>query len=218
MDVYDSYKPEPGGHAPGSPGLGFTLVELLVVIAILGLLAALIFPSARGALQKAAMIDCMSDVRQMGIAVHMFAGDQNGLLPGTSHNISWTNTLAAYLGENFIGRCPAVPHHRARVTYGWNDCLASASGIGMSIDACSAPASTMVIAELATNQSSEHFHFAGVRGGPGRVTPNQFRASVNVEAHGSKANYLFVDGHVETVTWSDINIRLTQPNSNLIIP
>jgi len=196
---------------------GFTLVELLVVMAILGLLAALVFPGMRGALRKAVAIDCMSDMRQMGIAMQMFADDNDGLLPGTSHGVSWTNSLSAYLGPNFIGRCPAVPKHRARVTYGWNDCLVT-NGVGISIEFCFTPASTMVMAELATNQSSEHFHFAGVRGGVGRLTPNQFKAAVNVEAHGTGANYLFVDGHVENIAWSDAQNRLTQNNSTFIIP
>lgn len=197
--------------------LGFTLVELLVVMAILGLLAALLFPSARGAFRKTVMIDCMSDMRQMGIAIQMFVGDNDGMLPGTSHGVSWTNSLAAYLGPHFIGRCPAVAKHRARVTYGWNDCLVT-NGVGLPIEACFTPGSTMVIAELATNQSSEHFHFSGTRGGAARLTPNQFKAAVNVEAHDTSANYLFVDGHVENLPWTDVQFRLTQNNSTFIMP
>lgn len=208
-----------GGLPPGPRNrYGFTLVELLVVIAILGVLSALVITGTRTALARAATVDCLSDLRQMGIAVHMFVDDHDGRLPGTSHGVSWTNSLAGYLGEGFIGRCPAVPRHRARITYGWNDCLAMASGEGISVHMCSTPSLTMAIAEVATNQSSEHFHFMGVRGGASRLTPNQFRSSVNVEVHGAGANYLFIDGHVQTVPWADIQIRLTQSNPTLIVP
>ncbi|HMP89073.1 MAG TPA: type II secretion system protein [Kiritimatiellia bacterium] len=196
---------------------GFTLVELLVVMAILGILAGLVFTGARASLRKAIMIDCMSDMRQMGMAVQMFVDDNRGVLPGTSHAVSWTNSLSSYLGRSFIGRCPAVPGHRSRITYGWNDCLAP-NGVGIPIDACHTPSLTMMVAELASNQSGEHFHFSGVRGGAARLTPNQFMSAVNVEAHGSSANYLFVDGHAENMSWAEVQNRLTQPNSTFVVP
>jgi len=67
-------------------------------------------------------------------------------------------------------------------------------------------------------QSSEHFHFAGGRHGASRVTPNQFKAAVNVEVHGGSANYLFVDGHVENLPWNEVQGRLGQPGANFLVP
>lgn len=219
---FDVDHPEPGGHAPGTPDRscrhgGFTLVELLVVMAVIALLAALLFPASRESLRKAHATKCLSAMRQMGLAVQLFAVDHDGRLPGTAHGDSWTNSLTVYLGRNFIGRCPAVPRHRARVTYGWNDCLAT-NGAGMSVALLEAPSLTMAMAELAIDQSSEHFHFSGVRGGPARLTPNQFKAAVNVEVHGVGANYLFVDGHVANVAWAEVQRLLTQANSSFIVP
>jgi len=157
-------------------------------------------------------------MRQIGAAMQMFVGDNDGRLPGTSHGVSWTNSLGAYLGTNFIGKCPAVPDHRARVSYGWNDSLADSRGQGIKAAVCRTPSLTMASAELATSQSSEHFHFAGGRGGAGRVTPNQFKAAVNVEVHNGSANYLFVDGHAESLAWTEVQRRLRQPGTTFLVP
>jgi prepilin-type N-terminal cleavage/methylation domain-containing protein/prepilin-type processing-associated H-X9-DG protein len=197
---------------------GFTLIELLVVISIIGVLAALGFSGASAAIKKSQMTECLSNMRQIGTAMQLFVGENGGRLPGTSHVDSWTNSLVAYLGSNFIGRCPAFPkENQIGVTYGWNDSLAP-NGTGILMVSSRTPASTMALAELATNRSSEHFHFAGLRGGAARVTPNQFRAAVNVEAHGKSANYLFVDGHAENLAWSEVQRRLTQSNSTFLVP
>ena len=196
---------------------GFTLIELLVVMAVIGLLTALGSAAWAQALRRARMTTCLSNLRQMGMATVLFTEEHDGLLPGTSHGVSWLISLAPYLGTNFIGRCPAVPQHRARVTYGWNDCLAT-NGAGMRVAVCRAPVATMAVAELALDQSSEHFHFAGVRGGPSRITANQFKADVNVEVHSRAANYLFVDGHAEHVAWIEVQRRLAENDATFIVP
>ena len=196
----------------------FTLIELLVVIAIVAVLASLAYAGAGSMIGKGHATKCLSNMRQIGAAMQMFVGDNDGRLPGTSHGVSWTNSLSAYLGTNFIGKCPAVPEHRARVTYGWNDSLADSKGQGIKAAVCRAPSLTMASAELATNQSSEHFHFAGGRGGAARVTTNQFKASVNVEVHNRSANYLFVDGHAENLAWTEVQRRLRQTGTTFLVP
>lgn len=196
----------------------FTLIELLVVIALLAVLASLAYAGARAMIGKGQATKCLSNMRQIGAAMQMFSGDHDGRLPGTSHGVSWTNSLGAYLGPKFIGKCPAVPNHRARVSYGWNDSLADSRGQGIRLAAVRSPGSTMAAAEIATNQSSEHFHFAGGRHGASRVTPNQFQAAVNVQVHNGSANYLFVDGHVENLAWTEVQRRLRQPGTTFLIP
>jgi prepilin-type N-terminal cleavage/methylation domain-containing protein len=59
----------------------FTLVEMLVVIAIMGLLAALLMPVLSRAKIKARNITCVSQLRQLGVAVRLQAEDNNGVLP-----------------------------------------------------------------------------------------------------------------------------------------
>jgi prepilin-type N-terminal cleavage/methylation domain-containing protein len=60
----------------------FTLIELLVVIAIIGILAALLLPSLARGKQKAQQTQCVSNLKQLGLAIHMYAGDSRDTLPG----------------------------------------------------------------------------------------------------------------------------------------
>ena len=60
---------------------GFTLIELLVVIAIIAILAAILFPVFARAREKARQTTCTSNLKQIGLAVHMYAQDYDGLLP-----------------------------------------------------------------------------------------------------------------------------------------
>jgi prepilin-type N-terminal cleavage/methylation domain-containing protein/prepilin-type processing-associated H-X9-DG protein len=63
------------------PDRAFTLVELLVVIAIIAILAALLLPAMAAAKANGKRIACISNLRQIGVAVRAYSLDYNGLIP-----------------------------------------------------------------------------------------------------------------------------------------
>lgn len=204
------------------PTRGFSLIELLVVVAIIAILATFGVSASTGALERVQATKCLSSMRQIGTAIQLYVADNNGGLPDTSHmratdgsSLSWTTTLSAYLTTNFIGRCPANKDALVPVTYAWNDLLTSPNGAGISVLMCANPSATMIVGETADSYISEHFHFSQSRT---RVTYNQFRRDVSVDRHNTYANYLFVDGHVESLAPSDVRARLAPTTSKFLQP
>jgi prepilin-type N-terminal cleavage/methylation domain-containing protein len=82
---------------------GFTLVELLVVISIIALLISILLPSLKAARASAQRMNCMNNMRTVGLAIHMYANDSKDYMPvrtGQPYaNSPWT-LHRALVGEN----------------------------------------------------------------------------------------------------------------------
>ncbi|HLK60915.1 MAG TPA: type II secretion system protein [Chthonomonadaceae bacterium] len=201
-------------------GHGFTLIELLVVIAIISVLAAILFPVFSRARESARRTNCLSNMRQLGMAVQEYIQDYDEILPaatdgpiGAGLNGGWVyfsvfpanptpkaydvtrGSIYPYVKNAQIYICPTDGQGRSSGdSYAYNDCLVHRTGTGFnpgqSLATFDAPASWMLLGE---ESSGGGFLF-----GDGSTDDGYFNLEVGnifTQRHFDASNLTFLDGH-----------------------
>jgi len=105
-------KPE---HSSGRRQAAFTLVEIMVMIVIMGIVAALVFPAVASSKQAANNAKCVSNLRQIGIALAAYAGDHDGVLfPGACLDDTGTYNWFQCLDMEYMGGSPTNQYSDTR--------------------------------------------------------------------------------------------------------
>ena len=189
---------------------GFTLIELLVVIAIIAILAAILFPVFARAREKARQSSCLSNVKQLQLAILMYVQDYDDrfcLGRQTMYGISatayryWYQLMEPYVKNNQIWYCPSHDKSASAVGYGWNiygrtsgngmgyydDNIYTYTGQRLSLAEIPYPASTINI--------GDQYLLDDAHSGRGYIYLTSQSGYSNL--HNGGGNYGYVDGHAK---------------------
>ncbi|MEQ8847353.1 DUF1559 domain-containing protein [Botrimarina sp.] len=217
--------------------IGFTLVELLVVIAIIGVLVAMLLPAVQSAREAARSTACKNNLRQVGLAVIRYCDTHSGEFPELDHSYgedsrSWIFALEPYVESvDEIRICPTDEHGDERLrldmsSYVLNDYLVGVVDGGVrDRDKLQATTKTLLGMEIAdppkdaegqpdVTAQYEHAH-ASAWFTPGAIAFGLVQANVEkdicLERHRTGSHYLYVSGHVRTISAAQVQEWIDQP-------
>jgi len=210
----------------------FTLIELLVVIAIIAILAAMLLPALAKAKAKAQSIYCVNSLRQNGLAVQLYAEDNNGVLvPGQTAATTgeyWFTLLTPYLARttknpnalstnaaSVLWGCPTYNQDPTQNSTGQRN--ANCPGYGLTLWP-ELPDSKLANSPFGGTQAA--FKLDNITHKSSRLLLGDYPdwqmwdfSSRNTGAirHNRKGNYAFFDCHVQTLNLAKASTCFTNP-------
>jgi prepilin-type N-terminal cleavage/methylation domain-containing protein/prepilin-type processing-associated H-X9-DG protein len=209
------------------PSTAFTLIELLVVIAIIAILAAILFPVFAQAREKARQTACLSNTRQISLAINQYIQDYDELLPFEILRTStgstaadyqtWDEALYTYTKSAGIYLCPSDTVKKIGnngtypASYFCNSrVLRSSTGFPPSAPFALAqfpePSNTIAMAEV-NYTSATNFRAYLMCNGTNPATVAEImidnppagnpKARIAYNRHAGGSNYVFIDGHAK---------------------
>jgi prepilin-type processing-associated H-X9-DG protein len=206
----------------------------MVAIVIVAVLATIGAVTARSVQARAGEARCMSNLRQIGVALHIYAGDHSGNFPETSHTAdldnAWIMALEPYLGDYDESRiCPGDPRGAERLAAGGTSYVLNSflfvpeigpwgeiEGRPMNRpSAIPRPAQTLFAFTCAdrigVGPGNDHTHSKQWNSWSAicaDIAPGRFGGEDDPHGVAGRTNYLYVDGHVESITAAKVKSKV----------